>query len=146
MRFYVVAALALFGSFEVSAATVVKCVDAKGKVTFVQNQCPDGLDGELHEVKDNPRPSGDGPSVRMADPSKTFIKKEPKRVRRVVPVQPEQPQVAEQEPAPRGGVVRQNANQPCVRWVEKRVGSTMVTKDGRRRGRSQVVKVPVPCR
>ncbi|WP_280377989.1 hypothetical protein [Pseudomonas sp. BN515] len=144
MRLWILAA-ALLGSASASAATVVKCVDAAGKITYAQNECPAGLVGEQHDVKASPRPSGEGPAVKLADPSKTYIKKESRPVRRAAPAQPASQEVAEQPPAPRGGVVRQNANQPCVKWVEQRYSYTRMDKDGRPVGRAGIRKVPVPC-
>jgi hypothetical protein len=146
MRLWILAAAALLGSTSASAATVVKCVDDAGKITYAQNECPAGLVGEQHDVKASQRPSGEGPAVKLADPSKTYIKQEPKPVRRAAAVtQPVEQEVAEQAPAPRGGVVRQNANQPCVKWVEQRYSYPTTDKDGRRVGVAGVRKVPVPC-
>ncbi|MGP0174186.1 DUF4124 domain-containing protein [Pseudomonas sp. NCHU5208] len=52
------------------AATVFKCVDAKGKVTFTQQNCPDN-----HALDDvvsahNQTPSGSSAPTRMAQPSR----------------------------------------------------------------------------
>ncbi len=143
MRLFVLAALALLVSFNVPAATVVKCMDSSGKVTFVQNQCPEGLVGELRDVKASQRPSGDGPAVRMADPSKTYVTAKPKPVRKVRTVQPQQ---VEADAAPVAAApTRVIVQQPCKRYVEQRIRYTRKATNGGTTGGVRVVKVPVPC-
>jgi len=50
------------------AAPVFKCVDGSGKVTFSQHGCGQA---EPHQVlaPSAPRPSGDGPAIKLADPA-----------------------------------------------------------------------------
>lgn len=50
-----------------NAATVYKCTGENGKTTFSDRPCADG--GEV-VTKTAPRPSGDGPSIKLADPAK----------------------------------------------------------------------------
>lgn len=57
-----------------NAATVFKCVDEKGKVTFTANaNCPQGQ--QLQDVVSahNAAPSGSGPATRMAEPARPAI-------------------------------------------------------------------------
>ncbi|WP_395501832.1 hypothetical protein [Ectopseudomonas mendocina] len=126
----------------VSAASVVKCVDAAGKVTFSQHACP-SPDHDVAVVSvNNQRPSGEGPATRLADPSRPAAAPGQGQAYTVVgereklpdaPIQAERPRVA---PAAQG---------PCVRMVDRQVNSTRVTKDGKRVGRAEIIKVPVPC-
>lgn len=51
------------------AGSISKCVDASGAITFSQHGCADGGAGQEVEAKAAPRPSGEGPAVKMADPS-----------------------------------------------------------------------------
>lgn len=58
----------VFCAANAQAATVFKCVDAAGKTTFTQQNCP-----ENHSLEDvvrarNPTISGSGPAARMARP------------------------------------------------------------------------------
>lgn len=76
---------AVVWSLFATAAGVVKCVDAAGKITFTQTTCPVGAASELLEIKASQRPSGEGPAVRLADPSKTYIKRKPKPIGEVSP-------------------------------------------------------------
>lgn len=48
---------------------VTKCVDSKGKVTFSQYGCSEGATQQSVTISQPPRPSGDGPAVKMAKPS-----------------------------------------------------------------------------
>lgn len=75
-HFLIAAALVCCGT--ASAASVVKCVDAAGKVTFAQNECPAGQAVEKHEVKASQRPSGDGPAVKLATPIKPSASPKPR--------------------------------------------------------------------
>lgn len=50
-----------------SAASVFKCVDAAGKITFSQSACASGSSSEAISPNAQ-RPSGAGKSVQMADP------------------------------------------------------------------------------
>lgn len=56
---------AVFGT-HASAATVFKCVDEAGKVTFTQQNCPKAEDFAGAVSAHNPVMSGDGPVVQMA--------------------------------------------------------------------------------
>ncbi|CAD5108714.1 DUF4124 domain-containing protein [Zestomonas carbonaria] len=51
-----------------SAATVLKCIDRNGNVTFTQTTCPPEQTMEEALEVQNPRPSGDGPSIPLAIP------------------------------------------------------------------------------
>ncbi|MBX9816963.1 MAG: DUF4124 domain-containing protein [Burkholderiaceae bacterium] len=51
------------------ASPVNKCVDVNGKVTFSQYGCSEGAASESVTISQPPRPSGDGPAVKMAVPS-----------------------------------------------------------------------------
>lgn len=59
-------ALLCCAASQAQAATVFKCVDAAGKVTFTQQQCPE--QSALHDVvrANNPTPSGSGQPTEMA--------------------------------------------------------------------------------
>lgn len=63
---YLLMAVVAACAFESQAASVFKCVDAFGKVTFTQHNCPDasGLDDVVSAH--NPRPSGSGQGTVMA--------------------------------------------------------------------------------
>lgn len=56
-------------SASINAATFYKCVDASGKVTFTDSNCP--ANHNLNDVVTayNPRISGSGSDVRMAEPA-----------------------------------------------------------------------------
>lgn len=64
---FIFACLALSAGAE--AASFFKCVDASGRVTFTDSNCPDNheLDGVV--TAHNPRISGSGADVKMAEPS-----------------------------------------------------------------------------
>lgn len=51
------------------AGAITKCVDSNGKVTFSQHGCAAGAEQNTVTVKEPPRPSGDGPAVKLAKPS-----------------------------------------------------------------------------
>lgn len=145
MRLWILAA-ALACSTAAQAATVVKCTDATGKVTFAQNVCPGDTQGGEVEVKAAARPSGEGPAVQLADPSKTYAAPKPKtdqRERRDVGASEEASENAEQPAAVTHRappVVRQ---QVCYKNVLVKNGG--VDKNGKRYGQAEYVKVPVPC-
>jgi len=127
-------------SIEATAATVVKCVDAAGKVTFAQHACPDARAQASQVTFKNAAPSGSSAPVRLGTPKPYVPKPVVRRQRVVAEAQP----VAAQEPD-RGRVTHAAPRQPCIRMVDRHINSTRVTKDGRRVGRSQVIKVPVAC-
>lgn len=51
------------------AGAITKCVDAGGKITFSQHGCAAGSEQGQVTIKEPPRPSGSGPSVKLAKPS-----------------------------------------------------------------------------
>ena len=125
------------------AATVVKCVDAAGKVTFSQHACPSAEHDSAVMSVNNQRPSGDGPAIRLADPAKPTATVRRQGQKYTVVGEPEElpetPIQAERQRAAPAAV------KPCVRYVEKQINTSRVTADGKRRGQSEIVKVPVPC-
>lgn len=140
MRLWILAA-ALACSTAAHAATVVKCVDASGKVAFSQNECPPGTTGAELKVEAAPRPSGDGADVRLADPSKSFAPPKPKVVRHRSSPQSEEPKVVYREvekPVP-------VYVQPCMKKVMVPYNYAQVGKDGKRRGVAGAREVLVPC-
>lgn len=65
---YLLAAACLLASTAATASPVFKCVGADGKTTFRQHGCGQG--GSAEVVKPEAvRPSGSGPSVKLATPS-----------------------------------------------------------------------------
>ncbi len=137
MRLWIIAA-ALVCSTAAHAATVVKCTDAAGKVTFAQNVCPGDTQGGEFEVKTAPRPSGEGPAVQLADPSKTYVVPKPKPK----PKAPEPEIVYKEVPVE---VPVPVYIKPCVRYVEQKIRTTQKMADGSTRGGVEIRKVPVPC-
>lgn len=143
--FYIVLLLCLSGP--ALSASIFKCVDAAGKITFTQNQnCPSS--NKLEGISDhsNVAPSGSGPAVKMAD---TTAQPRPGKsqgqsytvVGAPEPIESVAPPVADKEVAVRPTP----SNQPCIKIVEKMVSSRRVNADGTTIGRSQIVKVPVAC-
>ncbi|WP_341304728.1 DUF4124 domain-containing protein [Pseudomonas sp. TMP25] len=67
MRLFIIGIAALLTG-DACAATMFKCVDAKGRVTFTQANCPD--DHQLDDVVSayNAPPSGSSEPVKMAAP------------------------------------------------------------------------------
>jgi hypothetical protein len=145
VRNFWVAFLLLF-PIAVYAAPIFKCVDAAGKVTFTQNQnCL--RSSNLEGVSDhrNVAPSGSGPAVKMADPSRPPAVNRQGQAYTVVGEPPAvAPHVA---PTPDPQVVVRPApnNQPCVKIVNQTINSTIIGKDGKRRSRSEIRKIAVPC-
>ena len=139
MRLWILAA-ALACSTAAQAATVVKCVDGAGKVSFAQNTCPAGTTGASVQVNAAQRPSGDGPAVQMADPSKTYARPKPKPAPK--PAAPEPEVVYREVPVP---VQMPIQVKPCVKYVEVMRHVRKTTPDGRVLAGVQVDKVPVPC-
>jgi len=126
-----------------SAASVVKCVDAAGKVTFSQHACPSpDHDAAVVSVK-NARPSGDGPASRLADPSRPAAARSQGQTYTVVGEREKLPDAPIQAERPRAAPAAQG---PCVKWVDRQINSSRITKDGRRVGTAEIIKVPVPCR
>lgn len=139
MRLWILAA-ALACSTAAQAATVVKCVDGAGKVSFAQNTCPAGTTGASVEVNAAQRPSGDGPAVQMADPSKTYARPKPKPAPK--PAAPEPEVVYREVPVP---VQVPVYIKPCVKYVEQKIHTRQKMADGSTRGGVEIRKVPVPC-
>ncbi|WP_324730974.1 hypothetical protein [Pseudomonas paeninsulae] len=130
------------------AASVMKCVDAAGKVTFVQNaNCPRGNTLSDMVSAHNAAPSGSSASSRMAAPSKPRAQRSKGQSFVVVGEQPA-PVAAAPAPvadtAPRGVAPRPN-NQPCIKIVERIVTSSQKRKDGGFSSRARMVKIPVAC-
>ena len=137
--------LAVLACTQLQAATVVKCKDATGHITFTQSFCPDAGVGEAVDVQ-NTRPSGAGEGVRMAP------KYVAPRVTYAAPVVVE-PVAAEVAEAPvervtntpsRGGTVARQ--RPKVIMVDQRYNYTQKMKNGTTRGVSGIRKVPVLAR
>ena len=124
------------------AASVVKCVDAAGKVTFVQHGCPSVDHASEVVTANSPRPSGDGPATRLADPGRAPLVRSQGQKYTVVGEPEKLPDTPIQAERPRA--VAPSA--PCVRWVERRINTSRVSKNGGRVGSSEIIKVPVPCR
>ncbi|MCY1544208.1 hypothetical protein D9M68_800720 [compost metagenome] len=120
---------------------MVKCVDAVGKVTFAQNECPAGMVGEQHDVKTSQRPSGEGPAVKLADPSKTYTSPRPK-VSKPRPAPPS-PEVVYSDPKPAEPQVIYV--KPCVKYVNVPYSYGKRNADGSRTGRAGTYKAAVPC-
>ena len=60
--------IALVAADQALADSVTKCLDAAGKVTFVQGPCPDASVGSQSMSVDNAAPSGSSAPTQMADP------------------------------------------------------------------------------
>lgn len=146
MRNFGLVFAAILLSSQAGAATIFKCVDESGKVTFTKNaNCP--RDTGLEDVvrAHNAAPSGSSAPVRMAAP----VANRPAAKNKELVVVGEQPVVPVAQPAetsPRGGIARpQGPTQPCIKIVEKLIHGRIPTKDGKIRSRAQIVKVPVAC-
>lgn len=137
MRLWILAA-ALVCSTAAQAATVVKCTDAAGKVTFAQNVCPGDTQGGEVEVKAAARPSGEGPAVQLADPSKTYVAPKPKPK----PKAPEPEIVYKEVPVevPVPVYVK-----PCMKTVNVPYSRSEKNADGSRSGVAGYHQVQVPC-
>lgn len=132
------------------AASIMKCVDASGNVTFTQNaNCP--RDSGLADVvsASNAAPSGSSNAVRMANPNRApSVSSKSKEL--TVVGQPQQRTLPidsglERETPVRRAGVNRNAAQPCVKFVDKHVSSSRRGKNGGTIGRGEVIKVAVPC-
>lgn len=139
MRLWILAA-ALACSTAAQAATVVKCVDGAGKVSFAQNTCPAGTTGASVEVNAAQRPSGDGPAVQIADPSKTYARPKPKPAPK--PAAPEPEVVYREVPVPVQVPVQVK---PCMKKVMVPYSYSQLDKDGKRTGVAGAREVMVPC-
>lgn len=137
MRLWIIAA-ALACSTAAQAATVVKCTDAAGKVTFAQNVCPGDTQGAEVEVKAAARPSGEGPAVQLADPSKTYVAPKPKPKPKAPEPEIVYKEVSVEVPVP-------VYIKPCMKKVMIPYRRSEVGKDGRRSGVAGAQEVMVPC-
>lgn len=146
MQKAMIALAAALLSSQLQAASVMKCVDAAGKVTFTQNQnCPSTA--ELNDVVSarNAAPSGSSTPVQMADPKRPRQQKSSGQSFVVVGTPPPAAPapVIEKEPAP--VVVHRAPAQPCVKVVEQPYSYSMPGKNGGSVGRAGIRKVVVPC-
>lgn len=137
MRLWILAA-ALACSTAAQAATVVKCVDGAGKVSFAQNTCPAGTTGAAVEVNAAQRPSGDGPAVQMADPSKTYARPKPKPAPK--PAAPEPEVVYREVPVQVPVYIK-----PCMKKVHVPYSYRVKNPDGTTSGVAGTKEVMVPC-
>ena len=138
-------AVVLLG-WEAQAASVMKCVDAAGKVTFVQNaNCPTntGLTDVVNAH--NASPSGSSAAVPLADTSKPKAKKSSGQSYTVVGEQPAPAAAPAVKSEPEPPVVVRPANQPCVKLVDQRYTYSKVDKKGRQVSGAGIRKVVVPC-
>lgn len=128
------------------AASVFKCVDAAGKVTFTQQSCPDS-----HALDDvvsarNDKPSGSGAASRMAPPAPPPTPRSGGQRYTVVGEKPAvQAPIATTEamPTTSDGVRRSVSRQPQIRYEERLVDCSYTNKKGNRVGCSRMIKVPV---
>lgn len=134
-------------SSQLQAASISKCVDAAGKVTFTQNRnCPAGTAANGSVTAHNATPSS-GEPVRLADPSRypPPVRERSGQAYTVVGA----PVAAPAPVAPPADPVRtvfvRPANQPCIKTVEQRFRRSGVNKKGQRYGGSEIRKVIVPC-
>jgi|GEM_PF-2891628 len=137
-------------SVQAGAASISKCVDAQGNVTFTKNaNCPEATALQGHVEARNQRISSDGETVRLAEP-KAY---QPHTAQRPQVIVKEVPVVVEREPEEvdtyRGPkrtdrkVRTMNSPQQRVEMREVNIRSTHRTKDGRTVGRSERVKIPI---
>lgn len=72
MKLPLLAFCCFFAAAAAQAATVFKCVDAAGKITYTQQNCP--ANNSLDDVvrAHNPTVSGAGPAVRLAEPQRQY--------------------------------------------------------------------------
>jgi hypothetical protein len=147
-KFALFAAAVLLG-FEAHAASVMKCVDAAGKVTFTQNaNCPSNTGLTDVVSAHNAAPSGSSVPVQMADPTKLPPKPQKSEGQSFTVVGERPAPVAtvpavKSEPVP--PVVVRSANQPCVRVVEQPYSYSKPGKNGGTVGVAGIRKVVVPC-
>lgn len=144
MRFLLLIAIGCFACAQLQAATVFKCKDSAGHITFVQDACPDAGVGEAISVQ-NARPSGTGADVRLAPPMPKYVA--PRAARYVAPPPVEEPvEVAEERDTTtpsRGGTV---PRKPRVVMVDQRYSHSKKMPDGSTRGTAGIRKVPVLAR
>lgn len=141
----IILAAALLSS-QLQAASVMKCVDAAGKVTFTQNQnCPRAT--ELNSVVSarNAAPSGSSARVQMADPKKPRPQKSGGQSFVVVGAHPPAPHAPVSDQAAPRGVALRASNQPCIKTVDQPYSYSRINKKGNRVGGAGIRKVVVPC-
>lgn len=140
--------LLLFAS-QSMAATIFRCVDANGKVTFTQHNCPDNHVLDDVVTARNAKPSGSGPDSVMASPKVMQVQSNTPASGRVSGSKVEAPVVqleAERnDGVSKGTPLRAAPQQPCTKVVEQRYSYPKITKDGKRVGVSGIRKVVVPC-
>ncbi len=142
-----VAVLVSFASVA-HAGQVFKCVDASGKVTFTQSNCPDKHDFDSVVQAKNVAPSGSGPAVKMAATQKPVIRANaPARDGQAYTVVGEQtgtPERLKEKPErSTEPVYRSVPTQRQVVIEERMIVSSGRDKNGNRVGKAEIVKVPV---
>lgn len=130
-------------SSKLQAASVFKCVDAAGKVTFTQNQnCPRTAEFDAVVNARNATPSGSSSAVRMGDPARRTTKSGGQSFtvvgERPTPAAVQAVPAAEQQTPRAAG---RNAAQPCIKMVERLVRCQSATGGGC----AEIIKVPVAC-
>lgn len=146
-RSLIVLAAVLLSS-QLHAASISKCVDAAGKVTFTQNRnCPAGTTASGSVNAYNPTP-GSGEPVKLADPDRypapaTTRAGQAYTVVGAPVAPPPAPVVPQADPV--RPVVARPANQPCVKVVEQNYSYSRIDKKGQRHGVGGIRKVVVPC-
>lgn len=133
-------------SSQLQAATVFKCVDAAGKVTFTQNQnCPRTT--ELNDVVSahNAVPSGSSAQVQMAAPNKQRQQKSSGQSFVVVGTPPAAALAPVAVQAEQRSVAPRASNQPCIKTVDQPYSYSRIDKKGQRHGVAGIQKVVVPC-
>lgn len=144
---YLFAALISFSSLA-EAGQVFKCVDAAGKVTFTQGNCPEKNSFDSVVEAKNVAPSGSGPAVSMAvdNQERTSPQKKQKdgQAYTVVGERVETPDRLKEEPqkttAP---VYRSVPPQQRIVMEERMVVTHGRDKNGNRTAKVEVIKVPV---
>lgn len=133
-------ALAVFGCVQAQAATVFKCVDSNGKVTFVTNQnCPANHDMAGAVESKNAAPGGDTPTQMAAPIDRSADKRDGQSysvvgIKSEPPAAPEKKEVKSAYEMPNPRPV--NSGGACVKFVERLARTNHGT---------QYVKVAVPC-
>lgn len=134
-------------SAHAEAASISKCVDSQGRVTFTQNaNCPGGSvsDGAVRAY--NPSISGSSAPVQMADPNRPRAASLQAKELTIVG-QPQPRTLPIESAAEREAPVRRSVGpaQPCIKMVEKLVSCSRPSKKGGIVGCAQRIKVPVAC-
>lgn len=146
MLYRLLIGISLVVACHAQAATVFKCVDAKGKVYFTQQNCPETHSLESVENPTNARISGSGPDAVMARPaSGSSIKSTGQNFTVVKPEERKNPPGPLYSDEPKRADRSAGANGACVKFVNKSIKYTQRNKNGSTSGVSRMVKVPVPC-